>query len=154
MVDQKAFFGGIPTDVDVNRLISAYPVEGLVSGTVIPYGDVSKVIGESYGSNRWRTVTTRWRRKVEVDHNLYIEPDTNEARQFVVLDERGKVGLSRKKLRSSVRMARRSFTISARVDVGQLTDEEKSAHEFNCSRSAAVLATGQLRRKAPSLPEV
>ena len=147
------YFGGIPTGPDVERLMEAYPVDGLVPGVIIPYVDTGKAIHSDVRSSRWKTITNAWRRKLENESNIIIECDPLSA-SFYVLSEGEKVGLSRKKLRSSVKLARRSMVVSAQVDIKQLSVEQRKDHDFNTNKAAAVIASGQLRANRKALPEM
>jgi hypothetical protein len=148
----KMYFGGIPTAPDVDRIIEQYPIDKLEPGMQITYQTIAGIINQDIKSYRWKTVTSAWRKKIESDYNIIIDPDELEPETFVVLFEGGKVRLSRKKLRTSGRIARRSYEISARVDVKKLSDDEKKNHDFNVYKAAAVIASAQLRSKQPSLP--
>lgn len=147
------FFGGVPTGADVNKLTEHYPLEQMTTGAMFSYDDVSAVIGTSVRSHRFNTVTSMWRKKVEVAYNIIIGCDS-EKESFYVLSEPEKVNLSLQKLRSSVSFSRRSMVVSGRVDLKQLTDEDRKSHDFNCLRAAAIITTGQLRKKDKQLPEM
>lgn len=147
------YWGGVPTEPDVNRLLDKYPQEGLHIGRQIPYAETESVISIPKQSSRWATVTKAWRKKVETDFNIIIAC-MPENQAFVVLSEGEKVLLSRQKLRSSVKFSRRSMEVSARVDLKALTDDERKNHDFNCSKAAAVIASGQLRNGRKSLPDM
>jgi hypothetical protein len=149
----RLFFGGVPTTPDVNRLEEAYGRELLTAGTLIPYVDVTEVINEQPGTSRFKSVTHAWRKKMETDYNIIIDCEI-ESQAFIVLTEGGKVELSRSKLGRAVKAARRSYVISARVDLKQLTDDERKAHDFNTLKAANVIASGQLRNGRKALPEM
>lgn len=63
---------GIPTGPDVEALLKAFPVEALQPGLRITDAEVRAHIGRSDG-NRFRTVTSAWRKRLRKDHgvNLY-----------------------------------------------------------------------------------
>jgi hypothetical protein len=147
------FFGGIPTQADVNKLTEHFPLEQMTTGARFSYADVSALLGTGVRSHRFNTVTTMWRRRVEIAYNIIIGCDI-ERESFYVLSEPEKVKLSLQKLRSSVSFSRRSIVVSGRVDLKQLTDEDRKSHDFNCIRAAAIITTGQLRKKDKQLPEM
>jgi len=151
--NSKAYFSGIPTEPDVNKLVDKYPVDQLTPGYPMPYSEVSETIGEPVRSSRWRSVTEAWRKKIEKDYSIIIECNPYK-QQFCVLTEGGKVNLSGKKLRSAVTSARRSLTILTTVEVKRLTEDERKNYEFNTLKSGSVVAAGQLRSGRAILPEM
>jgi hypothetical protein len=155
MASDNMFFGGIPTDIEVKKLREAYPDSELKPGLLISYEEVETVAGldRLAKRSRWMSVTDRWRRNVESEVGVIIGPDPDGTAAFKVYTEGDKVGLSTKKLKTAGRMARRSYVVAARVDVKQLTEQEKANYEHNIHRSAAVLAAAKLKAKV-ALPEV
>lgn len=152
MNNSKPYFKGVPTEPDVTKLMTKYPVTVLIPELVIPYAEISSLIGLPV-NERFRGVTMAWRGKVENDYNIIIGC-VNEGGSFIVLPERGKVELSRKKLRTCARAAKRSFEVSGKVDVHQLTQTELANHQFNMIRSANIVATAQLRNGRIELPVI
>lgn len=67
----KPFFGGVPTAGDVKKLLEAFPDPEV--GEVIPYARVAEIIKVDSASNRFRTVTTAWRRAVLRTQNFRME---------------------------------------------------------------------------------
>ncbi len=147
----KLFFGGLPTEPEVNRIRSAYPDAELTVGQVIPYDNIAAIIGAAYKSNRFRSITNVWRKKVEKETNKII--GTEPGVGFVVLSESQKVNLSGSKLRSAARFARRSYMVASRTDVKQLSEEEarRLTHQINVT--AKIIASAQLKTKK-QLPDM
>jgi hypothetical protein len=152
-MEGKLFFGGIPTDIEVKALREAYPNDYLKPGMLIDYGDIEKIIGCTRDSNRWRTITDRWRNVVERETGIIIAPDPLKSGAWKVLLEGEKVSLSSGKLRTAGRMARRSYVVASRVDVKQLTDQERTEYDHSVRRSVALLEAARLKAKAV-LPEI
>jgi len=144
-MNEKVYFGGLPTEPDVKALRSAFPDHALVPGKVIAYGEASDVIRAPYGSARFQTVTSAWRRIVEKETNKIIDVIPGEA--FVVLSESEKVDVGGKKLREAGMAARRSFVICARVDVLGLKEEERLRLSHLQDVQGKVIAAAQLRGK-------
>ena len=140
----KVFFGGIPTDVDVNKLKSAYPTRKLLIGDIFLYSEIEKLLGLNRRDYRFRTVTSRWRKLVELESNKIIGADPDRE-AFWVLSESDKIELMRSKMRSSVRFSRRAYIISARTDRKLLTSDDVSALDHLTFKAAQVLAIGQLK---------
>lgn len=146
------FFGGVPTEPEVRALRDAYPDSEMKAGTVIPYEDVEKVIGSKKESNRFRCVTARWRGMVERETGrvvLGVEPGVG----FKVLDPAQKIDLGHAKLASAVRHSRRAYVLTARVETAGLSDDEKGRLMVLQRRSAALIATAQIKSTA-DLPKL
>lgn len=152
---QTVYFGGIPTEPDIKRLTEAFKVQEMNPGDTIDYEEVAIVIGQAVKSSRFRSVTTAWRKRVENDFSIIIgcSPDPLK-KSFCILSESEKVDLSGKKLRSAVRLARRSYKIASFVDVKKLNEEEKKTLDHYAAKSASVIAAAQLRSGKNNLPEI
>lgn len=144
------YFGGVPTDIEVRRLQDEFPKEALSHGTVITHDKVSELVNTSPRTNRYRAITLRWRKQTERDCGIIIGciPEG-----FKVLDDHEKVSLSSSKLKTSGRMARRSYIVASRVDVNALTEQEKIVYDHNVKRSSAVLYVAKLQSKV-ALPDI
>lgn len=152
MSDNKMFFGGIPTDIEIKKLRRAYPKSSMKVGQTFTYKEVEKLIGAKPRTNRWNAITVRWRKLVEYEHGIIIGTERGLNR-FKVLSEGEKVTLSKSKLRSAGRMARRSYIVASRVDTAQLTEQEKLDLDHSIKRSVAIMQVGKLRQNA-ELPEM
>jgi len=158
----SVYFGGIPTGPDVKKLIDAFELSKMVPGYTIPYSEVEKIIEQQSDSNRWRSVTDAWRKKVERDYGIFIGCDSVKSNDdseeyekvFCILTEGGKVELTGKKLRTAVRSAKRSYVIAGSIDVKKLSDDQKKTYDFNRLTSANIMATAQLRSGKNLLPEM
>jgi len=146
MDEKKAlFFGGVPTDIEVKKLRDTYNEIEMQPGDTFPYDDVSEIIGEPYGSNRFQSITTRWRKIVEANTGKIIGCD--EGKSFKVLTEAEKLDLSRLKLKTSGKLGRRSIVVLSRIDKKQLSDAERTVYDHQAKTSANIIAAAQLRRK-------
>lgn len=147
----NSYFGGIPTDIDVRAIREHWPDESLKVGEVIKHDDMEAILKCGRKSCRYKTVTARWRKLVENSTNKIIGAKRGEG--FVVLSEREKVGLSGDKLRSAGRLARRSYIVAGRIDVKELSDDQRKELDFVNRKTAAVLTAAKLRPTAdlPSL---
>jgi hypothetical protein len=143
------FFNGIPTGTDVRRLRAAFPDETLKPGTIIPHSEVATVINTPVGSPRYLTITNIWRKIVESETDKIIGVERGQG--FKVLSEGEKVFLSGNKLRSSGRMARRAFVIAGRVDLKQLSDQERVEYDHSTKRAVAIMQAAKLKG-TPVLP--
>lgn len=148
----KLYFGGIPTEIELNRLKDKWPTEGLKVGDVFAYSDISALIGAAHGSHRFQVVTNRWRKHIEKERGLILGPHNAEA--FVVLNDSEKLGLSRQKLRTSAKASRRSVVVLALTDRKALSDTEKAAYDHQNKIAVAILTAAQQRTGKSLLPEV
>lgn len=142
---QGMYFGGLPTEPDIKKLRDAFPDDALEPGRIIEYSDVAKVIGESVGSNRFKTITSRWRRLVENETGSIVI-GTEPGQGFKILEEHEKLNLSGNKLMTAARCARRSYQVTGRVTVKNLSEEDRNRMLTLQKRSAALIATVQIKR--------
>jgi hypothetical protein len=148
----KAYFGGVPTRPDVKKIRERYPSSELEPGQIIRYGELEEVlIGVKYGSNRFLAVTNRWRRGVEEESGKIIGTEMGVG--FRVLTEAEKVELRFSKTRSSIRLSRRSNTISSRIDTKKLSAEERAKNDHLDMINAKIIASGLIKPQA-QLPEI
>jgi hypothetical protein len=90
-MERLSFFGGVPTDPDIKRLRDHFPDSQMQEGAQFPYADVEEVLGVDRKSNRFRTVTTRWRKIVEDESGFIIGADP-DAEAYKGLDRSRKSG--------------------------------------------------------------
>jgi hypothetical protein len=150
MAENKLFFGGIPTDVDIRALRDAFPDSGLAVGKLIGYEEVERVVRCKRASARFKTVTSRWRRLVEKDTGMII--GVEPTRGFVVLDDHEKLELSCQKVRSGVKFTRRGIRVAGHVERKGLSDEERRRYDLLTVRAAAILGAAQIRGNDAGLP--
>ena len=147
------FFGGIPTEIEVKQLREAYPDESLITGKVIPYSEIEEIINVSRSENRWRTITGRWRRIIEKEMGIILAPDPEGTLSFKVYLDGEKVVLSRKKIHTAGRYARRSYMVASKVNTKELTSQEKVQYDHYIQQSVAILNTAKLKSQT-KLPEI
>lgn len=143
----SVFFGGMPTEPDIKSIRDSYPDSELKPGMLIPYDAVEGIINAKRRSSRFQTVTTQWRKKVERETGRVVigtEPGVG----FKVLDNVQKIDLGNSKLATAVRQSRRAYVLTARVEVAGLSEEEKGRLLTLQKRSAALIATAQIKSTA------
>ena len=86
MTEQKHYTwqDGLPTAPDVQLLLEKFP--GLRVGDRVPYVDVQAVINVAPGSNRWRSITDQWRKRLR-DKSLVVECENGEAFYIATADQ-------------------------------------------------------------------
>jgi hypothetical protein len=138
MTQSKVFLGGVPTEPEVNRLISAYqrPAPGL-----IPYEEIEAITNvnrvRAYvehgtlireGGHRFTSVLNAWRARLLRDYNVVTEalPDMG----IVVLKESEKSTYAAKKFLWAGRRVKHAHTVVQRIDDTQLaTDADRRRAE-------------------------
>lgn len=150
---QSMYFGGVPTDPDIRRIREEYPDEQLAEGDFIPYSAIEQVIRCEKGSNRYKTVTNRWRGLVEKENQIVI--GTRPGEGFVVLTDAEKVDMSGGKLRTAVRQTRRSIVVGSMVDRRKLDPAQKARLAHIEAVNARLAETARLASKGelPTLTE-
>lgn len=145
------YFGGIPTEIDIKKLREAWPETKMKIGDKFTYSAIENLLGIKKESNRFKTITTRWRKIIEKQVGIILGP--YEGIGFKVLSEHEKLELSGTKLRIAVNSTRKSMTILALTDRNQLTDKEKADYDHRQIANSKIMAAAQIKRK-PILPEI
>jgi hypothetical protein len=141
------FIGGKDTKPEIDAIMAA--VQARV-GTSIRHEEVAKIAGLDANSQRFRTVTQRWRRMIERDTATRIE-SRERVFYFLTADEahdRSKVDLHRIGRASGKLVAR----VSA-IDATALTGERKDAHFILARETAALLDSARRSAKAIQAPK-
>lgn len=152
MSNSRVYHAGIPTDVDVNKIRDAYPDSHLRAGQIIPYSEVESLLQENKNSNRWKSVTSKWRRTVESETGVIIGVERGVG--FKVLQEIEKLDLCGTKLKSATRMAKRSYQVASRVVTRGLSEEQRRRLDFYVMRNSKILAASQVKSKSNLLPKL
>ncbi len=147
MKHTPTFSAGIPTEPDVNRLVEVFGTP--IQGTVISYQEIEKIIQAKRGDNRFRSVTSAWRRRLFRTHNLLIGTRPNIG--FVCLDNSARVVFSSTKNKSGMRFIRRAGTVAGLTEAEGLTPELLKARDHLVRVASAITlaaATEAKRLKA------
>jgi hypothetical protein len=135
--EQRMTSWGMPTGPDVRRIREKFPDSLLVEGeTEIAYEEIAEVIYESIDSNRFRTVTMAWRRAVQKDSGKIIKCQNGN---FVVIDDSGKLGEVKSRVRSAGKNIRVAKNVGSLIDRKNLTKDETyylEREEFRLSKMA------------------
>ena len=107
----KAFFGGVPTEADVRALNERWPA--LKDGDELSHEEVEAVVKQERGSNRYRSITTAWRRDLLRANNIDLAPIPGVGFRCLLPEER--ISVSIKGFQSGVRKTMRSVKRSAYV---------------------------------------
>lgn len=140
------FKGGLPTGMDVDKLMRAFNIE---PGVQIAYGDIEKLLGISASDHRFRTVTNAWRKRVFREKLIQSVGEGGFIR-FLTADEahdRGRVGFRR-----IGRAAGRLATQVEAVNVENLTGERRDAHNLLRREAHVILDAARKSAKAIAAP--
>lgn len=150
MTTQKTYFGGLPTDVDVRALRDKFGVPA--EGQPIPYADVAESIHVGVNTNRFRTVTSAWRRSLWREHGLVT---VGYMGAFIVAPPAKRVDVASGKLTEAVRRARKAFEIASGTDASRLTTEQRAKNDHTKHVSSSTLQHARLeaKRYQPRLTE-
>lgn len=137
------FQGGVPTAPDVKLIRTKYPDKEMVKNKVIPYQDIEKLIKQDRKTSRFQSVTTSWRKTIQKELGIVIEPDGNG--NFIVLNDSDLVGSVIKKQNSLFRQTRKNYKRSALVDRLMISEQEKRQLDFFQNRTSKFLSGKQIR---------
>jgi hypothetical protein len=146
MAGSRLFFPGVPTTMDVNRLMEL----DVQPGTIVSYEQVTAVIGISNSVHRFRTVTNAWRRRLFRERLLQSSAEGG-AFHFLTADaahQKGRGGLTR-----VGRASGRLRTAVAAVDSAALTTPELvSRHNLLRRETEAIHEAAQKSARALAAP--
>jgi len=145
-MDKNLFWGGVPTEPDVKLIRNNWP--DLPEGLAISYNDIARLLGIDAKSNRFLTVTTRWRSILFQEKNIVI--GCRAGYKFVVLSPEGRVDLGARKIKTGMRIVRKSHRILVYTDRSRLSREGQAIldHSVNQARAIEHAATMESRRQA------
>lgn len=132
MSSAKFFFGGIPTDIEVQKLVTHF---GKPEHGVIDYVDIEVVIGLAWRAPRFKSVLTKWRRILFRELNIDTEMAAGKGMRVLAPGER--IDASHRDMRSAVRKTHKGFLRISSVPTEQLTEIERKKYD-HMLRSAGM----------------
>lgn len=114
----RLFFGGIPTEVDVKKLETAYGTP--TPGAVLKHEEIERVIGHAWKTARYTSVLNQWRNRLYRSANIVSVVDAGIGVRF--LHEHERVGLCRGRLKQSAKHMRRTAVVANSTDVTKIAD--------------------------------
>jgi len=142
----------MPTDMDIKRIRESFPDVSLKIGQVITYEELAKVIDQTPGSNRFRSVVTRWRKMLLRDSAVVLKNVATVG--YRVADSADTLSMAYGKYQGGLRSVRRGLVLNAYVDRKKLTMEQQKSHDHLNARTAAVIAAAQLKSGSIELPKL
>lgn len=153
MSDKKLFFGGLPTDIEVRKLIEHYAVP---AARLYAYQELAEVCGHAWPQdrNRLKVVFTRWRKRLERDYQLVSEGLPGEGIKILAESERTQHGT--RYARIGTRKARRGLVRIMLTDASKIDDPKARAEaehaQMVASRILPTLAQNVKALTPPSPP--
>lgn len=151
MSNAKLHFGGVPAGPDINRIRDRFPDNQLAEGQEILYEEIAAIIGEPPHSNRFKTVTEAWRRRVQSESNVFI--GCVPGRAFRVLTPRERFEESHKKTRTGLKSVRKGVILHSSVQRHQIPESERQRFDHLARVQKQVLAAQKLSAKS-ELPSI
>ena len=148
-MEAKLYRGAIPTEEDIKKLREAFPDDELTPGAKIAYSEIVKVLGVGSRSCRFRTCTTRWRKRLEEESGVILVAIKGIG--FKITTDTDRLDLSTSKAKMALRAAHRSKEVGKTIDRQKLTEDEQKRLDVTLRFAAAIAGVDELRSKA-SLP--
>lgn len=143
----KLYFGGIPVEPSVIAIRERYPDAMLKEGMEISYPELAKIIGSESGTSRFKTVTTAWRRKVEMDSGIIIGCIPGIA--FKVLPPAERFECSMTKTRQRIKSVKRGMTLRATVKRVDIPEADRARYDHLDRIQKQILAAASVAAKTP-----
>ena len=145
MSSAKVVLFGMPTRLEVQKLLDRWPVSEMKAGDVYCYDDVADTVDVAVKGYRFKSVTDAWRKKIERETGIRIAPD-GSGTMFRVLSESEKVDAICTKRISLNRQGRKNMIRTGYVDRKQLNDEQKATFDFITANERKILSVSMLRK--------
>lgn len=126
--------GGIPTDIDVERIIKEIGIPQ--PGDVVLYADIDRVLSMDRSNYRWKSVVMAWRKKMDREHNIILKARTNEG--FVALDGSGRADFCGRVYKGGLRRITRAAVVATRTDRIGLSAEDVRTLDHIASTGASL----------------
>jgi hypothetical protein len=138
---------GVPTRTEVNALIEKFGVPE--EGVVITYEEISKVIRHVYGTSRFRTIVSAWRKRIRREHEIEMAPRPRIGFEAACPKER--VELSGCQIRRGVRALKKGEHIARNTDRARLDDDDKKKVDFiTVTSTKATRMFAESKKQLPS----
>lgn len=143
------FAGGIPTSIDVGKLLQAFGVPE--ENEVITHEEIENTIGTGRRSHRYGTVLAAWKRALETKHNVILGSVPGVGYKALPPTER--IDMATSKYRSGLRATGRASNVAMSTDRSRLDDEARRAQDFLRSINAKLRLAAATTAKEITYPE-
>lgn len=131
----KVFFRGIPTKIDVEKLLNRYGVPK--EGFTVEKKAIAETLELDVKSHRFGTVLTAWRNRLFREHNILMVSIGEGVLKAASPDER--VDYSSRKVSSGRRAIGKAIVVAYATDANRLTDESAKTRASICAMNEAKL---------------
>lgn len=145
------FKGGIPIEPDVRTLHERFKTPA--ERDLIAYDEIARLIGAAYGSHRFRSVVTVWRRQLERPPHCRRLVAQSDKRAYLVLDGDGHVRHADRKIDLGLRGIKRQVRSVVNVDPSRLSTEGKLQRDHTLLKGASATSY-QLRMSKKETPHL
>ena len=146
----KTFKNGLPTDIDIRALFDTFGVPK--EGDVITYEAVTEAVKTPTRSPRWATVTSRWRKRLVKEHNVYLQARDGA---FRVMDPGTRVDHGAAQYRGAARKVKKAYVVIGTTDHTRLSAEQKAIATHIQHNAATAYQSMRIsaKRALPELPQ-
>lgn len=148
--DFNNYFGGMPTEPDVKRIVEAWPVETLVPGKEIKCSDIAVMLKLDVEGHRYSTVETAFRRRMSSNHNIEFRKQKGKLR---VMSPDERIVYSGERQTSGVRIIRKAGRMAHRTDIREVSESLRPMAEHRVKLAAAIAAANRMKPKELKIPE-
>lgn len=115
----KLYFGGIPTKVDVDKLIEEF--KNYKEGDLIPYESIEETISEKRKSFRWASVVTAWRKRLYRENNMLLIAEANKG--FLIANPEERITHCAGMVNQGKRKIFRGASIASATEANRLSED-------------------------------
>ena len=150
MEKMKVFRGGIPTKIDVDRLVDRFGLPK--EGQVITFEELQDALPDiEFKSNRWHTVIDAWKKHLEKKHNIILGSKRGEGK--IALLPEGRIDLAKDKYSTGIKMTGRAALLAIKTDRERLTPESKRTADFLRNAGAQIRLVDATAAKELAYPD-
>ena len=139
MITHMTLVTGIPTKIDVNKLMEA--IKPLEEGDLFSYDTIADTIGVDRTSKRFQSVMGAFRNRLMRERNIYLVCEPREGYRLADPDRR--ITVAANKVTYGKRMIFRASSLAMTTDTNRLTGDNRKLQQH--------LATLPVRMKLAAL---
>lgn len=145
---RSGLVGGVPTKMDVDKLIEAFGVPS--EGRLISYGEISREVGCDRDTTRFKTVVHAWRRRLYKVHNVVLDCEPNKG--YRVADPTTRVVIAKGQHVGGLRRIRRAGAIAGTTSDDRLDPEHRRVRDHLVRVSSVLQLAAATEAKRITMP--
>ena len=138
----ETFLNGAPVAPDVEKLLEAYPPEGLTEGKLIDYEAVLTVIDVKERNPRFSSVVSAWRKKL-MERGILLRTEPNIG--FVVMNAKESLEKATRTQRTATRAIVRSAKEARAVPAEKLDEVDRKRLDNLMQKNSTLLGIAKIR---------